>query len=93
MSAVLILLARPLSVMTCLLPFGWAAREAAFIAWAGLRGAVPIYLTIIPLLSGVGNAEMLFKVVFVVVIVSVAVQGWTITPAADCSAWTPIDRF
>jgi potassium/hydrogen antiporter len=81
-SAVLTLLARPASVMACLLPFRWTAREAAFIAWAGLRGAVPIYLTIIPVLSGVGNGETLFKIVFVVVIVSVAVQGWTITMAA-----------
>jgi cell volume regulation protein A len=77
-SAVLILIARPAGVMACLLPFRWNAREAAFIAWVGLRGAVPIYLTIIPLLRGVRTGQTLF----VVVIVSVAVQGWTIAPAA-----------
>jgi len=81
-SAVLILIARPAGVMACLLPFRWNAREAAFIAWVGLRGAVPIYLTIIPLLRGVRTGQTLFEIVFVVVIVSVAVQGWTIAPAA-----------
>jgi potassium/hydrogen antiporter len=82
-AAVLILLARPAGVMACLLPLRWTARESAFIAWAGLRGAVPIYLTIIPLLVGVGDGNTLFKIVFVVVIVSVAVQGWTIATAAQ----------
>src|SRR4051794_31942275 len=81
-SAVLILLARPAGVMACLLPFRWEMREASFIAWVGLRGAVPIYLTIIPLLAGVRTGRVLFNIVFVVVIVSVAVQGWTIAPAA-----------
>jgi cell volume regulation protein A len=81
-AAVLILLARPIGVMVCLLPFRWRKREAAFIAWVGLRGAVPIYLTTIPLLAGVQSGSKLFNVVFVVVIVSVAVQGWTIAPAA-----------
>lgn len=81
-SAVLILLARPAGVLACLLPFGWGVREALFIAWVGLRGAVPIFLTIIPLLAGVESGPVLFNVVFVVVIVSVAVQGWTMGPAA-----------
>ena len=81
-AAVLMLLARPAGVFACLLPFRWSAREAAFIAWVGLRGAVPIYLTILPLLAGVARSRTLFDIVFVVVIVSVAVQGWTIAPAA-----------
>ena len=81
-AAVLILLARPAGVMACLLPFRWPARDAAFIAWVGLRGAVPIYLTIIPLLAGVRAGRTLFNVVFVVVIASVAIQGWTIASAA-----------
>jgi NhaP-type Na+/H+ and K+/H+ antiporter len=81
-AAVLILLARPVAVMVCLLPFRWKLRETAFVAWVGLRGAVPIYLTIIPLLAGIKAAEVLFNIVFVVVIVSVAVQGWTIAPVA-----------
>ena len=81
-SAVLILAARPIGVMACLLPFRWPVPEAAFVAWAGLRGAVPIYLTIVPLLAGVKDAQTLFDIVFVAVIVSVAVQGWTATLAA-----------
>ena len=81
-AAVLILLARPAGVMACLLPFRWTVREAGFVAWVGLRGAVPIYLTIIPLLAGARSGRTLFDIVFVVVIVSVAVQGWTIAPMA-----------
>ncbi len=81
-SAVLILVARPLGVAACLLPFRWTAREAAFVAWAGLRGAVPIFLTVIALLADVRAGRVLFNVVFVAVIVSVAVQGWTAAPAA-----------
>ena len=81
-SAVLILIARPAGVMACLLPFRWRIPEAAFIAWAGLRGAVPIFLTIIPLLAGLRTGRELFNIVFVIVIVSVAVQGWTAAPAA-----------
>ena len=81
-SAVLILLARPVGVLACLLPFRWRMRDSAFIAWVGLRGAVPIYLTIIPLLRGADAGHALFNVVFVVVIVSVAVQGWTLAPVA-----------
>lgn len=82
MAAVLIFLARPAAVGVCVLPFRWTIREAAFISWAGLRGAVPIYLTIIPLLAGISSGGTLFNVVFVIVIVSMAVQGWTITFAA-----------
>ena len=81
-SAVLILVARPVGVMACLLPFRWTIRETAFVAWAGLRGAVPIFLTTIPLLAGVRAGKALFDVVFVAVIVSVAVQGWTAASAA-----------
>lgn len=76
-SVILILLARPIAVAACLAPFRWTVPESAFIAWAGLRGGVPIYLTIIPLLAGVPAGQRLFEVVFVIVIVSVAVQGWT----------------
>lgn len=81
-SVVLILLARPLAVSLCLIPFGWSLREVAFISWAGLRGAVPIFLTIIPLLEGIGAGQRLFEIVFVVVIISVASQGPTLRPMA-----------
>lgn len=81
-SAVLMVLARPLGVLLCLAPFGWSLREVVFIAWAGLRGAVPIYLTMIPMLEGIRGAERLFEIVFVVVIISVAAQAPTLRGAA-----------
>lgn len=60
-SALLILVARPAGVMACLLPFRWRVSEAAFVSWAELRGAVPIYLTIVPLLAGVRSGQTLFN--------------------------------
>lgn len=82
LTAVLMFVARPVGVLASLLPFRWSLREAAFVAWAGLRGGVPIYLTIIPLLAGVPDGRRLFQIVFVIVVVSVAVQGWTVAPFA-----------
>jgi cell volume regulation protein A len=79
---VLIFVARPAASLLCLPACGFSLRETAFIAWVGLRGAVPIYLTIIPILSGAPNSEALFGVVFVIVVASVAIQGWTIAPVA-----------
>jgi cell volume regulation protein A len=79
---VLIFVARPLAAALCLLPFGLTLPETGFVAWVGLRGAVPIYLTIIPILSGEKSSKALFGVVFVIVVVSVAIQGWTIAPVA-----------
>lgn len=81
-AAVLVLVARPISVGVSLAPFRWSVREMTFISWAGLRGAVPIYLTIIPLLEGVGGGQRLFDIVFVAVIISVALQGPTLNAAA-----------
>lgn len=81
-TAVLVLIARPVATFGCLLPFGYSARETAFASWFGLRGAVPIYLTIIPVLAGSRNAALLFGATFGVVIVSLVLQGWTISPAA-----------
>ena len=81
-AAVLVFVARPVGVVMSLAGFRWPVREIAFVSWVGLRGAVPIFLTIIALLGGVHGARLMFNVVFVVVIVSVAVQGWTIAPVA-----------
>jgi cell volume regulation protein A len=81
-AAVLILLARPVAVFLCLLPFGFNLRETAFASWVGLRGAVPIYLSIIPGLADPHRDQRLFASIFILVIASLVVQGWTVAPAA-----------
>jgi cell volume regulation protein A len=78
----LVVIARPVAVVLCLLPFRFAWNEHAFVGWVGLRGAIAIFLGTIPVLSGVANASLYFEVAFVVVIVSLVVQGWTLAPAA-----------
>jgi cell volume regulation protein A len=79
---VLMVVARPVATFACLLPFGFAWREMAFASWVGLRGAVPIYISFIPALADPLRDERLFSGVFVVVVVSLVIQGWTIGPAA-----------
>ena len=81
-AGVLIVAARPVSAFLCLKPFGFGWGESAFIGWVGLRGGVPIYLAIIPVLAGVPNGELGFAAAFVIVLVSLAVQGWTVGAAA-----------
>ncbi|MGB9649325.1 MAG: potassium/proton antiporter [Stellaceae bacterium] len=77
-AAVLILLARPVAVFACLIPFGFTMRESAFASWVGLRGAVPIYLSIIPALVDPNRDKRLFASIFIVVVASLIVQGWTV---------------
>jgi hypothetical protein len=79
---VLVLVARPLAALLCLAPFGYPLRQMSFIAWAGLRGAVPIVLATFPLTTGYDDGTLIFDVVFFVVLVSAIVQGFTITPVA-----------
>src|SRR5690606_19714814 len=74
----LAVVARPLAVLPCILPFGYAWREVAYICWVGLRGAVPIILATFPVLAGVPGAERVFNVVFFIVVVSSIVPGATV---------------
>jgi cell volume regulation protein A len=82
-AATLMFFARPLTVFLCLAPFRFSWREKAFVSWVGLRGAVGIFLASIPLLVGLPHAQVFFDIGFVVVLVSLLVQGWTIAAAAQ----------
>lgn len=77
-AAFLILVARPLAVYSSIWRFRFGKRELAYISWVGLRGAVPVTLAMMPLMSGVPNAQLLFDVAFAVVILSLLIQGTTI---------------
>jgi cell volume regulation protein A len=75
---VLTLVARPVSVLVSALVQPMALRELSFISWAGLRGAVPIVLATIPLSEGVRDSELLFDIVFVLVVIYTLVTGPTL---------------
>lgn len=79
---VLIFVARPIAVWLCLLPFGFRSREQIFVGWVGLRGAVSILLAILPVIAELPNGQLYFNTVFIVVLVSLVLQGWTIRPLA-----------
>ncbi|TDF62470.1 potassium/proton antiporter [Cupriavidus sp. L7L] len=81
-AAFLMLVARPVAVWVALLPFRFNAREKGFIAWMGLRGAVPIVLALFPLLRQAPEAGLLFRIAFAVVLASLLFQGTTVSVAA-----------
>jgi cell volume regulation protein A len=78
LAILLAVVVRPVAVALCLLPFRFGAREILLAGWAGLRGAVPIILALIPVLADVDGADRIFNVVFFVVLVSVVLQGGTV---------------
>ncbi|KAB2923360.1 MAG: potassium/proton antiporter [Bacteroidetes bacterium] len=78
----LIVVARPLGVFLSLSFSRYTVKEKSFISWVGLRGAVPIILATFPLLAKTPDSDVLFNIVFFIVLTSALVQGWTIPAAA-----------
>ncbi|MCD6042043.1 MAG: sodium/hydrogen exchanger [Burkholderiales bacterium] len=80
--AFLILVARPVATFLTLIPFRFNLRENFYVAWMGLRGAVPIILALFPLMAGLDGSMRLFQYTFVVVLLSLLIQGTTVAPIA-----------
>jgi cell volume regulation protein A len=83
LSAVLILLARPVAAFLATAFSPLDLRERAMLGWAGLRGATPIWLATFPVVAGVGDGQQLFAIVFFVVLTSTLVQGASFEPLAN----------
>ena len=79
--------ARPLSIAVCATVFGRPWREQVFLAWAGLRGAVPIIFAAIPLAADVEGADDLFNIVFVAVVVYTLIQA---APLGRLASWCAV---
>lgn len=78
LALVLALIARPVMVALCLIPFRFEARETGFISWVGLRGAVPILLATYPVMMGLDRSHELFHLVFFVVVINAIIPGATV---------------
>ena len=83
LALILAFVVRPLAILPLLLPARLTWGERMFIAWAGLKGAVPILLGALALLSGVEDAGRLYGIVFIVVLFSVVVQGASVPIVAQ----------
>ena len=85
----MIVVARPLSVFACLLPFrGISAKAKLFVSWVGLRGAVPIIFATYPVIAQIEGSHQLFNIVFFITLLSLVVQGMTISSVAR---WLKLD--
>lgn len=81
-AVVMMFVARPIAVFLCTPWFRFDWREMTLLSWVGLKGAVPITLAIFPLIYDVGNAALIFNIVFFIVVLSALVQGWSLAPVA-----------
>ena len=80
----MIILARPISVFLCLAPFRQMSTKAkVYVSWVGLRGAVPIIFATYPLIAQIPYASLIFNVVFFITIVSLLIQGTTVSYMAN----------
>lgn len=103
-TAVVVLLARPIAVHLCLswqlVTRRWHPRETALVSWAGLRGAVPIVLATFPLTAAYPEGADIFNTVFFVVLIATAVQGPTLAALSRtlglserATVWSPVAEF
>ena len=91
----MIVIGRPLSVFLCLLPFGKRInmKSKMFVSWVGLRGAVPIIFATYPVVAGVPGADVIFNIVFFITILSLVIQGTTVSKAARIMGLsTPMEK-
>lgn len=85
----MIVIARPVSVFACLLPFRKISNKARlFVSWVGLRGAVPIIFATYPVIAGIDGSQQLFNIVFFITLLSLVVQGMSISSFAR---WLHLD--
>ena len=91
----MIVVGRPLSVFLCLLPFGKriTLKSRLFVSWVGLRGAVPIIFATYPVVADVPGAHVIFNIVFFITIVSLIIQGTTVSWVARLLGLsTPLEK-
>ncbi len=82
LSAALMFVARPLAAVIASAFSPFDMRERLMLGWAGLRGAIPIWLATFPVIAGIQSAELIFNVIFFVVVTSTLIQGATFEPLA-----------
>ncbi|HEU4905623.1 MAG TPA: potassium/proton antiporter [Solirubrobacterales bacterium] len=92
LSVVLIFVARPLATLLVTQFGGLNIRERTMLGWAGLRGAIPIWLATFPVVAGVAEANLIFTAVFFVVVTSTLIQGVTVEPLAKLLGVTSTER-
>lgn len=79
---ILMLIARPAAVFLCMIRSKFSMGERLLVSWVGLRGGAPIMLATFPLMAKIENDQLMFHIVFFIVLTSVVLQGMTIMPAA-----------